>query len=120
MSFNPVKAAVDHAPVFSNTETGLRAVAENTPPGTPIGEPFTATDADGHALTYLILDELDAESFDIDASTGQLLTKAPLRYEMKSTYRLTVAVHDGGDDHDGGDHSLDATPGGDRPHHRRR
>ena len=47
VSFNPVKAAVDHAPVFSNTETGLRAVAENTPPGTPIGEPFTATDADG-------------------------------------------------------------------------
>ena len=109
VSFNPVKAAVDHAPVFSNTETGLRTVAENTPPGTPVGEPFTATDADGHALTYLILDELDAELFDIDSSTGQLLTKVPLDYETKSTYRLTVAVHDGGDDHGGDDHSLDAT-----------
>ena len=109
VSFNPVKAAVDHAPVFSNTETGLRAVAENTPPGTPIGEPFTATDADGHTLTYLILDELDAESFDIDPSSGQLLTKAPLRYDTKRVYRLSVAVHDGGDDHGGGDHSLDAT-----------
>ena len=109
VSFNPVKAAVDHAPVFSNTETGLRAVAENTPPGTPIGEPFTATDADGHTLTYLILDELDAESFDIDPSSGQLLTKAPLRYDTKRVYRLSVAVHDGGDDHGGDDHSLDAT-----------
>ena len=109
VSFNPVKAAVDHAPIFSNTETGLRTVTENTPPGTPIGEPFTATDADGHALTYLILDELDADSFDINPSTGQLLTKAPLDYETKSTYRLTVAVHDGGDEHDRNDHSLDAT-----------
>ena len=104
VSFNSVKAAVDHAPVFSHTETGLRTVAENTPPGTPIGEPFTATDADGHALIYLLLNELDAEYFDIDPSTGQLLTKAPLDYETKRTYRLTVAVHDGGDDH-----SLDAT-----------
>ena len=66
VSFNPVQEAVDHAPVFSTTETGLRRVAENTPPGTPIGHPFTATDADGHALTYLLLEELDYESFDID------------------------------------------------------
>ena len=43
VSFNSVKAAVDHAPVFSHTETGLRTVAENTPPGTPIGVPFTGT-----------------------------------------------------------------------------
>ena len=92
-SLKPVKAAVDHAPVFSNTETGLRTVIENTPPGTLIGEPFTATDADGQALTYLNLDELDADSFDINTSTGQLLTKVPLDYETRSTYQLTVAVH---------------------------
>ena len=109
VSFNPVKAAVDHAPVFSNTETGLRTVIENTPPVTPIGEPFTATDADGHALTHLIVDELDAHSFDFNSSTGQLLTKVPLDYETKSTYRLTVAVHDGDEEREGNDHSLDAT-----------
>ena len=39
----------------------------------------------------------------------QLLTKAPLDYETRSLYRLTVAVHDGGDDHAGDDHSFDAT-----------
>ena len=104
VTFNPVKERVDHAPVFPPTETGLRTVAENTPPGTPIGEPFAATDADGHTLTYFLLDELDAGSFDIDPSSGQLLTKAPLDYETRSLYRLTVAVHDGGDDHAGDDH----------------
>ena len=109
VSFNPVKAAVDHAPVFPSTETGLRSVAENTPRGTPIGEPFTAADADGHALTYFLLDELDADSFDIDSSSGQLLTRAPLDYETRSLYRLTVAVHDGGDAHEADDHSFDAT-----------
>ena len=109
VAFNSVKERVDHAPVFPPTETGLRTVAENTPPGTPIGEPFSATDADGHELTYFLLDELDYESFDLNPSSGQLLTKAPLDYETRSLYRLTVAVHDGGDDHAGDDHSFDAT-----------
>ena len=109
VSFNPVKATVDHAPVFPPTETGLRSVVENTPPGMPIGEPFTATDADGHTLTYFLLNEFDADSFDIDSSSGQLLTKASLDYETRSLYRLTVAVHDGGDEHQADDHSFDAT-----------
>ena len=109
VSFNPAKERVDHAPVFPPTETGFRTVAENTPPGTPIGEPFTATDADGHALTYLLLDEFDSDSFDIDPSSGQLFTKAPLDFETKSLYRLTVAVHDSDDEHEEDDHSLDAT-----------
>ena len=109
VSFNPVETSADHAPVFPPTETGLRPVAENTPPGTPIGKPFTATDADGHELSYLLLDELDSDSFDIDSSSGQLLTSALLDYETKSLYRLTVAAHDGGDEHEAGDHSFDAT-----------
>ena len=50
-------AQTDHSPVFSNTEPGIRRIAENTPPGTDIGDPFTATDEDSHTLTYLILNK---------------------------------------------------------------
>ena len=78
-------------PDFPNAETGARSVDENTPPGVNIGDPVSATDADddgednndiefGDTLTYS-LSGTDAASFDIDASTGQLITKAPLDFE---------------------------------------
>ena len=101
-------AQTDHSPVFSNTETGIRRVAENTPPGTDIGDPFTATDEDSHALTYLILNKLDSDSFDIGSTTGQLRTKAPLDYEKKRSYSIVIAVHDSGQDHEIDDHTIDA------------
>ena len=77
-----------------------RNVDENTPAGVNIGGPISATDADeeteefGNTLTYE-LGGTDAASFDIDASTGQLITKAPLDTEVKSTYSVTVTVDDG-------------------------
>ena len=103
-----VYAQTDHSPVFSNTETGIRRIAENTPTGTDIGDPFTATDEDSHTLTYLILDKLDADSFDIGSTTGQLRTKAPLDYETKRSYSIVIAVHDSGQDHEVDDHTIDA------------
>ena len=101
-------AQTDHSPVFSNTETGIRGVAENTPAGTDIGDPFTATDEDSHTLTYLILDKLDSDSFDIGSTTGQLRTKAPLDYETKRSYSIVIAVYDSGQDHEIDDHTIDA------------
>ena len=83
-------------------DTDNRDVPENTPPGVNIGAPISATDADegtrefGNTLTYSLGGE-DAASFDIDASTGQLITKAPLNYETKETYSVTVTVDDGED-----------------------
>ena len=108
VSANAVREPVDHAPRFPPTETGMRTVPENTPPGTSIGDPFTAIDDDGHALTYLLLDTPDAASFDLDESSGQLRTKAPLDYETKSIYRVTVAVHDSAEGHGQDEHSSDA------------
>ena len=73
---------------------------ENTPPGVNIGAPISATDEDegteefGDTLTYS-LEGTDAASFDIDPSTGQLITKAPLDRETKSSYSVTVRVDDG-------------------------
>ena len=101
-------AQTNHSPVFSNTETGVRRIAENTAPGTDIGDPFTVTDEDSHTLTNLILDKLDADSFDIDSTTGQLRTKAPLDYETKRSYSIVIAVHDSGQDHEADDHTIDA------------
>ena len=80
-----------------------RSVPENTPPGVNIGAPISATDPDetgedakefGNTLTYK-LGGPDAASFEIDSSTGQLITKVPLDTERKSSYVVTVTVDDG-------------------------
>ena len=93
---SPVYAA---DPIFA-ADTGTRTVPENTPPGVNIGDPISATDDDegtlefGDPLTYS-LGGTDAASFDIDASTGQLITKAPLNAERKSSYTVEVTATDG-------------------------
>ena len=98
-------------PVF-DSGIGPWSIPENTPPGVNIGVPISATDADedgednddiefGDTLTYS-LSGTDAASFDIDASTGQLITKAPLDFENPSGgtdsdnngYEVTVTVKD--------------------------
>ena len=69
-------------------------MAENTAAGQDIGAPLEAVDPDRRdTLTYTLEGE-DAASFDIDAATGQLRTKAPLGYETKSSYTLTARVAD--------------------------
>ena len=85
----------DNAPTFS-ADTDLRTVPENSPTGTSVGDPVTATDDDGDALTYT-LEGTDAASFDIDASTGQIRTKSGVTYdhEAKSSYSVTVKADDG-------------------------
>ena len=97
-SGNAVHAA---DPVFVTTpDPGSRSVPENTRPGVNIGDPISATDGDedtmefGQTLTYK-LGGTDAASFDIDPSTGQLITKAPLDADTKDSYTVTVSVDDG-------------------------
>ena len=109
VSLNAVhELETNHAPTFPSTETGVRMIAENTPPGVAIGVPFTAIDDHNHVLTYA-LGGTDAVSFEIATTTGQLLTKAPLDHETQSTYSVIVTVHDGEDAHGDTDHSSDAT-----------
>ena len=96
------QAAEDNDPVFdSNVDTTLD-VDENTPPGTNIGDPISATDADeatlefGDPLTYS-LEGTDPASFDIDKSTGQLITKAELHADgdnPQTSYNVMVRVKD--------------------------
>ena len=83
----------NRAPVFSESSPS-RTVAENTESDAAIGEPVTATDAEGDDLTYS-LSGADAASFEIDEATGQIKTSAPLNYEKRSSYAVKVEVDDG-------------------------
>ena len=81
------------APEFPSSENGTRTVAENTGAGENVGAPVTATDADTDTLTYK-LSGVDAPSFSIVDSSGQIQTKAPLDHEAKATYTVTVTATD--------------------------
>ena len=83
--------AQNSAPEFTEGDSANRSVPENTPPGTNIGDPVSATDEDGDTLTYSLVGQ-DEDSFDIDPSTGQLLTKAALDHENSSQRTLIVTV----------------------------
>ena len=87
---------VEEAPEFPAGESGARSVAENTAAGRNIGGPVAATDDDDASLTYA-LGGTDAGSFNIVASSGQLLTKDPLDYETKPSYSVTVSATDPSD-----------------------
>ena len=72
-------------------------VDENTPPGSLVGDVVTATDPDGDVLTYS-LSGIDASSFVLDGSTGQITVGSGtlLDYESGPTrYTVVVSVHDG-------------------------
>ena len=80
-------------PSFKDGSRTTRTAAENSPPGTNIGSPVAANDRDGDSLTYT-LGGTDADAFDLDTSTGQLITKAALDYETKDTYTVSLQVRD--------------------------
>ena len=82
-------------PVFTEGARDTRTVAENTEAGEDIGAPVAATDPENNAPTYT-LGGTDAASFDIVDTSGQLQTKAPLDYETKDSYTVTVTATDPG------------------------
>ena len=99
---------VNEKPAFAS-ETDARTIAENTAAGQNVGTPVSATDPDaGETLTYT-LGGTDADSFDIVAASGQLLTKAALNHEGKANYEVTVSVRDGKDASGNTDTTTDAT-----------
>ena len=85
----------NNTPVFTEGSSTSRSVAETTASGENIGSPVSATDADNNTLAYLLSGD-DASAFSIDPDTGQLQTSAPLDYETKESYLVTVTVSDGG------------------------
>ncbi len=88
-------SAPNTPPVFTEGAVAVRTVGENTKTGQPIGDPVAATDTDGGDTLRYWLSGGDTASFDIVESSGQLRTKAPLNYEDKDKYSVTVSVDDG-------------------------
>ena len=87
-----VGAAPNSNPEFASASV-VRRVAEHTAAGQPIGSRVEAADADGDPLQYA-LSGMDGNLFDINSSTGQLLTRAALDYEMANEYEVVVSVSD--------------------------
>ena len=87
------------APEFAD-ETTTRTVPENSPVGTNVGAPVTATDSNSDILSYSLVGSTDAESFSINQSSGQLQTKAILDRETKDSYTVTVTAADPSDESD--------------------
>ena len=97
---------VDHdddinTPTVPNYDGVKRSVAETiadaaeTSGGQTVGDPVTATDPDGKAVTYSLAGT-DAALFSIDATSGQISTIAGKKYnhEARSAYAVTVIATD--------------------------
>ena len=74
------------------TDNGVREINENTPFGVRIGDPIAASSAVS-ALTFEITSAA-ADTFDIEADTGQLRTKGKLDFETRASYSLKVTITD--------------------------
>ena len=93
-----VVGASNAEPTFDEGASATRTVTENSTAGTNAGNAVAATDSDNDTLTYS-LSGADASSFTIDSSNGQIRTVSGIIYnfEVKSSYNVTVNVHDGKD-----------------------
>ena len=95
VSANRVQAAPPdpEPPVFPVDGNYGRSIRENTRAGANLGAPVRATDGNNDRLTYSIPPSI---YFEIDASTGQLRTKAELDHEDEDEYTVTVTATDPG------------------------
>ena len=109
ISANAVEMAPGrNKPVFREAPTATRSVPRNTPAGRNIGAPVSATDVDNDALTYS-LGGPDGAGFDLNTSSGQLLTEDVLTGINRTTYKVFVSVSDSKDDEGNPDTEIDAT-----------
>ena len=84
-----------NAPPGFESDKAYRFVPENSPPGTNVGEPVAAGDADNDTLTYSI-SGTDANLFGIYTVSGQITVGAGtvLDYEARNSYAVTVTATD--------------------------
>lgn len=80
------------APVITSAATGT--VAENAPVSTVIYT-ATATDANGHTITYSLAGS-DAALIEIDSTSGAVTLKNPADFETKNRYSFDVVATDNG------------------------
>ena len=104
-SGHKVNGSPNRAPRFGASRA-TRSVAEDAPVGVKVGNPVTASDADGDTLTYALS---GAGPFAINGDSGQITLAGALDSRTRSSYALTVAVTDGRNAFDLVDASVDAT-----------
>ncbi len=82
------------APQYESASINL-TVPEETPAGTSVGDPVSATDGDGDDLVYALSGE-DASYFAVNASTGQITVGAQALpdSETKGSYTMIVTATD--------------------------
>ena len=90
-------AGANNPPVFREGTNATRSVSESASAGTSIGQPVEATDADTDDSLVYGLEGRDAASFDIDTSTGQLMTIANVTLVAGTTHEVEVVASDGTD-----------------------
>ena len=92
----------NNAPVFPDqdpdtsgdqSDTATRTVEENTDAGEDVGLPIEADDNDNDILTYT-LGGADADDFDIEPATGQILTESDLDADTDASYTVEVTATD--------------------------
>ena len=92
------EASVDERPSGGNQSPRFAAaptrltILENEPVGEDVGGEVTAEDPDNDDLTYSISGGDSA--FSIEQDTGQIITRAVLDREKRSSYRVTVTAED--------------------------
>ena len=87
----------NNPPVFDEGTSATRSVSATAQAGASIGDPVEATDADSGDTPTYGLEGRDAGLFDINTSSGQLLTKAGISLIAGETYTVTVVADDGTD-----------------------
>ena len=98
----PVVAPVNTAPTFDAGYDATPHVAEDA---TAVGS-YAATDPEGDALTYAVTGP-DAADFTISPA-GELTLNNAADYETKSSYSVSVTVHDGKDAAGAADTTVDS------------
>ena len=91
----PTEPVINLPPSFTDGDSALRSVTENSEAGSNVGEPVAAIDPEATAITYT-LGGVDAELFEIDSSTGQITVGegATLDFETTESYEVRVDVRD--------------------------
>ena len=87
----------NNPPVFDEGSSATRSVSASATPGTNIGAPVTATDADSDDTVTYSLEGRDAALLDVDPASGQLRTRTGITLFVGITYTVTVVADDGTD-----------------------
>ena len=88
---------IDNPPPAFPSATANRRVDENLYAGAAVGDPVAASDVEGDTVTYSID---GSDYFDIDTSTGQIMTTMKLDEEAMSSHSVMVTATDSGGETD--------------------